>query len=468
MGSSLLSGHIGATGARLDRGMRTRRVLTRSGRTMSSLVGLARRMASGSPRIHVAFRVAPVVLLATSLLVPIGASGAPLGLPDPQPATVSIALDAPQQLFTVDQFGLRGVPDQQPPVLQEPDGSYLVFLNGGFGKTSGVNAGHVSLFTSPDLLSYTPVSSNPSLAQVVFGPSCDDRAPSCLENFDSNYVGGNAVFRASNGSDLLMIYNGVNTDFAGGGTADGYYAEIGIARSTDEGRTWSRTVDASGTPQAIVQGADPKPTASQAKGAVGTPQPTAIVAGDYIYVFYPYFPTNGSPDDGPDTIQVARAPMAQDGAPGTWTKYYNGSFDVEPGLRPGKGSQVVPSTDACNRPAQPSVAFSTYLNEYVLTFVCKGGWFFSTSSDLATWSTPTQFYELPGTGEFNNDQPTAENMVLVTPGNPSQVIGQSGYVLYAYTPQWGRVPHELWMRPFTFNRGLPEPIQRCPTPRSCV
>lgn len=43
-------------------------------------------------------------------------------------------------------------------------------------------------------------------------------------------------------------------------------------------------------------------------------------------------------------------------------------------------------------------------------------------------------------------------MSLVTPGNPGQVIGQTGYVLYASTPAWGKTPHMLWMRPFTFNK----------------
>ncbi len=427
--------------------------------------------------IRAAVRLATVLLLTALFTLPPGAvaagdeeTGVAVGEPDPLRPTLAIGLDAPQQLFTLKQFGLQGVPDQQPPILQEPDGSYQVFLNGGFGKEkTGINAGHVSLFTTSDFLTYTPYGSNPSEAHVVFGPSCDNRAPSCLDYFDADYLGGNMVFRAANGSDLLMIYNGVNKNFAGGGAGDGYYAEIGIARSTDEGATWVRTVDAAGTPQAIIQGADPKPTASQARGAVGTPQPTAIVAGDYIYVFYPYFPTDSYADAGPDSIQVARAPLAQDGIPGTWTKYYNGAFDSEPGLRPGIGDSIVPSTPACTRPAQPTVAYSTYLNAYVLAFICKQGWFFSTSADLVTWSIPTQFYELPGAGEFNDGEPTAENMVLVTPGEPGQVIAQTGYILYAYTPKWGSIPHEFWMRPFTFTRDAPDPIQRgSPPPTRCV
>ncbi len=84
-----------------------------------------------------------------------------------------------------------------------------------------------------------------------------------------------------------------------------------------------------------------------------------------------------------------------------------------------------------------------------MVFICEEGWFFSTSTDLANWAAPTQFYTAPAP-MFSKDQQTDENLSLVTPGNDGQVIGQTGYVLYASTPVWGRAPHELWMRPFTF------------------
>jgi hypothetical protein len=48
--------------------------------------------------------------------------------------------------------------------------------------------------------------------------------------------------------------------------------------------------------------------------------------------------------------------------------------------------------------------------------------------------------------------PVDENVILVTPGNPPQVIGQTGIVLYAHSPAWQNVPHELYSRPFTFQK----------------
>ncbi len=109
----------------------------------------------------------------------------------------------------------------------------------------------------------------------------------------------------------------------------------------------------------------------------------------------------------------------------------------------------MPGVCACTRPAQPWPVFSSYLNAFVLVFICEEGWFFSTSTDLVTWTPPIQFFTAPNP-EFATGQQTDENVVLVTPGNADQVIGQTGLVLYAHTTAWRNVSHELWARPFTF------------------
>jgi hypothetical protein len=182
---------------------------------------------------------------------------------------------------------------------------------------------------------------------------------------------------------------------------------------------------------------------------MGAVEPGAIVAGGYIYAFYSYFPTVSDSDAGPSTIQVARAPLASDGAAGTWTKFYDGGFGAQPGLG-GLGSQVIPTVFSDSRPAQPWPVYSTYLNAYVLIFICEGGWYFSTSTDLVTWTTPKKFFTAPAK-EFMVGQQTDENVILVTPGFREQTIGQAGYVLYSHTPAWHNTPDELWLMPFAFN-----------------
>jgi len=331
---------------------------------------------------------------------------------------------------------MTGIPDQPITPMLQPDKSYRLFIASG---EIGGSRGGPSLLSTKDFLTYTPVAVNGKDAQPVFSPSCRDDSPPCADNYDAKYAGPDLVFPASNGTDLQMLYQGTTINFNGTHNGKAFYSVVALASSSDNGLTWTRK-------GVVITGDDPKP-ANPKPGALGADQSGAIVADGYIYDFYPNFPNQ--PNSG-SAIEAARAPLTNDGVPGTWIKYYNGSFGSQPGIG-GLGSQIVPSPSACTRPAQPWLAFSTYLNEYVMTFICAQGWFFTTSTDLVNWNTPTQFFNSPEQ-EFSNGQETNENVSLVTPGNPGQVIGQTGYVLYASTPAWGKAPHMFWMRPFTFSK----------------
>ncbi len=352
--------------------------------------------------------------------------------------TLNISLGTPEQVFSLGQFGLKGIPDMHSPVLRQPDGSYHVFMTGRLD-----DAAYLSnvLFSTRDFLEYVPVVGNSTHASSVFDPSCTDLNESCLGGYDAGYAGADFVYPASDGKDLLMLYHGATANRKDAGQLSSI-SVVGLARSTDGGISWQRE-------GAVVSGPDPVPPAG-AQGVFGTVEPGAIISGGYVYAFYSYFPSPGSPDEGGPQIQVARSPLASDASAGSWEKYYNGSFS-QPGLG-GRGSQVVPSASGCTRPAQPWPAYSSYAGKYLLFFICQEGWFFSTSADLVNWTEPERFYQAPAP-IFSNGQETDENYVLVTPGEPGGTIGQSGYVLYAETPAWGSVAHELWVRPFNFTGG---------------
>jgi len=382
-----------------------------------------------------------------------------------------IVLDEPKQVFRFrrpDSLGLFNVPDMHTAVLQQPDKTYLLWITGNIGPSGG----SIARLSTSDFLHYENAGpGTPARAEPVMVPSCrtslrsapsrhpndrqsvesdgGSRAPrsSCLQNPDADYVGANSVMTASNGKDLLMFYEAGNKSI--GNTVIGHgweYNTIARARSTDNGLSWKRD-------DVVLSGTDPKPTERTEVSQPGISEPGAVVANGFIYIFYQYVPNLASAPDAPSVIQVARAPLSGDGASGTWTKYYRGSFS-QPGIG-GLGSPVVATGGGtgCTRPVQVWPAFSAYLNAYVLAFLCNEGWFLSTSTDLASWTRPTNFMPMK---MWQPCQPMDWNYTFVTPGNQAGVIGQAGLVLYAHTDAKGVgcsnrfTPHMLWVRPFSF------------------
>lgn len=366
---------------------------------------------------------------------------------------VGIYIGTPTQRFYNAQpsaMGMHSVPDQHIAVMQQSNGSYKLWIAGVLDN--GANKGSTALLLTTNFLTYTSGYASPTNADPVLVPSGRGLTASndCANQIDAGYAGADLVFTATNGHDLLMLYDAETKNFGAGPPNSLYpsWGVMGLVRSPDQGITWTGAV-------AVVSSSDPKPATNPPPSVYGIIEPGAIIASNYIYAYYAYFPTPDSTNGGP-MIQVARAPLSSDGAPGSWMKYYNGSFS-QPALlatnstAQSLGSAIIPTVCGCTRTAQPWPVYSTYLDAYVLVFLAHEGWFFSTSTNLVNWTSPTQFFTAPVT-EFTTGQPTDENVILVTPGNPNQVIGQTGLVVYAHTAAWSTVPHQLWTCPFTFTK----------------
>jgi hypothetical protein len=223
---------------------------------------------------------------------------------------------------------------------------------------------------------------------LMEGPSFESAVPSkvVLEPsksagaYDEHYAGISGVFIAKNRKDVLGFFHAEKP--TGGNDGEGttrFYATIGLAISHDGGNTFNKIGPIlSGRPE------DPewKGTA-QGNGDVSV---CLDHTGQWLHAYY----TEHSRQD-PATGKarsvitcMARSKVTDGGKPGTWKKYFNGSFD-EPGLG-GKDSEVANCW-------APQVTYIASLKKYVMmgSRGCVG---FFTSDDGVKWQDPTVLFEM--------------------------------------------------------------------------
>lgn len=329
-----------------------------------------------------------------------------------------------QNVIAPGTTGLQYTPDEHMSFLRQPDGTFKLWASG--GGTYGTY-----LFSTPDFLSLgTPTQ--------VFLP-----AGAGTTAFDADYAGPGSVFPASNGSDLLMIYHGENHLYSGvdyPGTP--FYAGIGLARSTDGGLTWQHQGE-------IISGHDPQQPTQEPTGA-GALTPTAIVANGYIYVIFRELDQQSNVSG----YAIARSLVGSDGAPGSWQKYYQGSFSM-----PGLGGAFTalnlvldPSVPGDQR--QPNVSFNRFLNKYVMAIVGNGGIYILTSPDLLNWSTGQLVLPAPVPDSTISTSAGPHNWypTLISPSESSdQSTAQTGYLYYAKFLGDGTANHFMYRQAFTID-----------------
>ena len=347
-------------------------------------------------------------------------------------AGLSVSVGPEQVVINPGSAGLQFTPDEHLSFQRQGDGSFRLWVSGG-GSLGTLG------FTSPDLLALTSMKTSNGLPAGVLLPA----GPGTTA-FDADYAGAGSVFVAANGSDLLMIYHGENHLFSGTiypGTP--FFAGIGLARSTDGGYTWTRQGQ-------ILSGMDPQ-QATQAPTGAGALTPAAILSGGYIYVLFRELDLQSNLKG----IAIARAPVSGDGAPGTWQKYYQGSFST-----PGLGGNFTPldlvlDPNVNSDQRQPSVSFNTYLQSFVLTAVGNGGIYLATSPDLIQWS-PGQVIlaaPVPDSTVTPSTAPYNWYPTLVSTDQASEeATSQTGYLYYAKGLGAGNSFHNMVRRPFTLTR----------------
>jgi hypothetical protein len=211
---------------------------------------------------------------------------------------------------------------------------------------------------------------------TIFGGRMGNEGPSNGVNDGGSWL--MSVHR-HNGDTLIGFYHGESHWYPRNGDFTAWKS-LCVAYSYDNGYTWADSGQ-------IITSHRPKPEAREWGGAGDC----CVVWDSTNNRWNCYFQEHNI------RMAVSYDPM---GAPGTWKKYYNGSFEEE-GLG-GFSSALNNLTQVGG--ANPSVHWNTFYNEWVMTYHgWNGGIYITRSQDGISWDYPDQIIKK---GNYNNWYPT--------------------------------------------------------------
>lgn len=290
----------------------------------------------------------------------------------------------------------------------------------------------------PSSTALTPLESGGQPVPTVFGPTGK------ATDFDGDYAAITSILRSTNGHDLIGIYQAEQHPC---GTAIPFKQAFGVARSADGGITWTREGQIASSDEAPPSPGD----CSWGRYGPGNPSVTRTRDGTYLLVYF---------DDGlinePDEIYLARASAASDGAPGSWTRYVSGAFGP-PLLSGALGDTVIhlqKPISWSNATQIGSVSWNAFLGCYIATLMAMDGFYYATSTDGVTWTTPQLLVNEHSWNDPNisSDTQVAEYPSLLSFDQSSdQTTSRTGYLYYARSTKSNDPPHHMVRRPFVIT-----------------
>ncbi len=363
--------------------------------------GARRGIAASLRRARAAGLVAAGTLAASAVLAPVCAQA------QQRMRITSFSVGADETLTYPDTAGdpnhLLNMADEHTTFIPLGPGpnDYLVFAS---AKLASSPTGGAVVLQTGDLQSFQFATGLGYGGQVMAPPVDITKCNSAYATeFDENYAGPGSVVQDPTlpPGNLMIIYEAEN-HCPGGTNQHSFYATIGFARSSDDGKTWpspANSVLGDADRHPVLKCVNPQP-AAPGYTAMGDAIPSAFVdrdvSGDYyLYVVYGYHDGGMTPaTDG--LVRMARARLGTD--PLDFRKWYQGAF-TEPGIG-GLDTGVLPA-HGCGANAQQhmaEVSFNDDLGLYLMVYVCvagtagsqTGSWYYSTATslDLQDWTVP--------------------------------------------------------------------------------
>lgn len=221
---------------------------------------------------------------------------------------------------------------------------------------------------------------------------------------------------------------------------DKFTASIGLVESQDGGATWKDYGPA-------ITGDD---TLSPGTRATGAGQPSAIVNGQYVYIYYIDWAA-GRKVSHPDQIYLARSRIQPDGFLSKIEYFTKDGFST-PGAKPENLEPVIAAAaiEGGGYAALPSVSYNTYLKQYLCVFETNVGFAAVKSADGIKWQEAglIAWFPQPHSGRKFGDIWYSYPTLLSDESQGSDQITEREGILYCSRGSWQLSAHSLVASPF--------------------
>jgi hypothetical protein len=277
--------------------------------------------------------------------------------------------------------------------------------------------------------------------QKIGGNFGSAQVGSCSVDNGGRWLNNIERINPNDGNNLVGFYH-VEDQWCPKVANDGrYWASIGVAYSNNGGSTFTSLP---GKPEGyIIKSKLAKPASKTASGGAGN---ATVFKGidNYWYAIY------SEKDDNVNnfTLHIARSTNTN-ALPGTFYKYYNGSFST-PALSTG-GNKTSLKNGTSNTPligANPSVQWNTKINKYVMVWHKWGGSInVAVSTNLITWNNVQTILSGSSSG------PYYEYPSLISPQGSSIATAWTR-LYYSQKAQKGSMARQFMVQTLDVSSGL--------------